>query len=596
MTPSKQKTGSKSSGKSKAKPTSAKSGSRGGKTAPKATSKTASKTTSRRGKTPGRKKTSAKQASGNKNVIIAFLLGLVCACALFLILRPEMELQPQSAQTTASAEKKSAAKTHTPKAAKDKTKQDGKSASTKQKVNGKITPVEKEKNGKQTPAAKDQVRKSTPAVKESSPPVSKPFADPNILASSTTSDSQKAIPATQGPASGTKTSAVTSGQAKPEQTQPKAEQTDESGSAVVRALVDLKSLPYEESLKASFEDRVRQVDYALIQAAKSKKLPASSMRQVKVESRVKGNEHYPFQIIEMLPGPSAAPYIASLKKSLNAWGEKTRLRKTDKNQWTVIVDGTQTHIITLYPGRTTFPPEGGKDPAHVPKPTRMRKNGEPARLVIVMDDLGANSSALRQLMSLEYPVTYAFWPHGAYTKEGARAAHAAGHEILVHQPMEPIGYPKVKPGPNVLRVGMGDREIRDIVKATLDAVPHAVGLNNHMGSRFTQHSREVDIVLYVLRDKGLFMLDSVTHGRTVFMNRARDLGLRHYRRNVFLDVDASKAKILAQLRQAEKIALVTGQAVAIGHPLPETLAALKEWQYKRNREVQIVRLRDLDQE
>jgi polysaccharide deacetylase 2 family uncharacterized protein YibQ len=217
-------------------------------------------------------------------------------------------------------------------------------------------------------------------------------------------------------------------------------------------------------------------------------------------------------------------------------------------------------------------------------------------MVIVMDDLGANASSVRQLLALDYPVTFAFWPHGAHTREGAAAAHAEGREILVHQPMEPVGYPQVRPGPNVLLNGMSRERIRRILASSIAAVPYAAGMNNHMGSRFTQNAAGVGEVVHFLKERGLFLLDSLTHSRSVFDREGRRLGIRSYRRNVFLDVTHTRAHVLKELERAQRIALLTGQAVAIGHPLPETLAALRDWQTMRDKKVRIVRLADLPRE
>ena len=346
---------------------------------------------------------------------------------------------------------------------------------------------------------------------------------------------------------------------------------------------------YEEGLAGSLGESIRQVDYALTQAGLFLKLPASHIRVVQSENRLNETEPYRFQQVEILPGVSSRPFIAALRGTLNAWAEQASLSRIRENRWAIALNGVQTHILQLYPGRGAF----AEDSAPAGEGIRRRAAGEPARLVIVLDDLGEGFGPIRRLLALNYPVTFAFWPHGANTREGAVAAHAAGREILVHQPMEPLGYPRVQPGPDVLRAGMGARRIREIVEKNIARVPHAVGLNNHMGSQFTQDAGSVDAVLNVLRDRGLFMLDSVTHAHSVFYNRARALGVRAYRRGVFLDVEATREKVLEELKHAERIALLSGQAIAIGHPLPGTLAALEEWQHLRDPSVIIVPLSEL---
>ncbi|MDR0338747.1 MAG: divergent polysaccharide deacetylase family protein [Desulfovibrio sp.] len=392
----------------------------------------------------------------------------------------------------------------------------------------------------------------------------------------------------------------------------KAPDSEATHSAVTSALIDLQNLPYEESLAASLDERIRQVDYALMQAAWMQRLPARSMRLVSVEDRLEGVEPYQFQVIDILPGKSAEPLKKSLRECLAAWADGADLAESDQDNWAVSVNGIQTHSLRLYPGRSDFPPPPeqktpeAERPAAVPSAPRapqegmttprLRSAGEAPRLVIVIDDLGANHDALKKLLALDYPVTCAFWPHGEHTREGAELAHSRGREVIVHLPMEPMGYPKVRPGPDVLLTGMGEPRIRRIVESGIAAVPYATGLNNHMGSRFTQHRAGVDAVIGVLKARGLFMLDSLTHARSVFASEGRRLGLTNYRRNVFLDTAHSRSEVLKALRRAERIAQLSGQAVAIGHPLPETLEALNEWQRIRDKHVNIVPLRDLKQE
>ena len=391
--------------------------------------------------------------------------------------------------------------------------------------------------------------------------------------------------------------------------------------AVASALIDLKALPYEENLNASLDERIRQVDYALMQAAWLKKIPASGLRLVSVEDRLEGVEPYQYQTIDILPGKTAREYTDALRNCLTAWADGAVLTDRGDNHWLIAVNGVETHHLRFFPGKKEFPPLPGRPdedkaspdqvqaysgqppaetlpPSLTPRPGigrhPLRAPGEPAKMVIVVDDLGASHPAVQQLLALDYPVTFAFWPHGNHTTQDAEAAHRAGREILIHQPMEPLGYPRVRPGPSVLLVGMQYETIQKILDSAVAAVPHAVGLNNHMGSRFTQNSAGVDAVLAALKRHGLFALDSVTHNSSIFAAEARRLGFETYQRNVFLDVTASRSSIMNELKRAEHIALLTGQSIAIGHPLPETLAALKEWQRVRNKEVRLVRLQDLE--
>lgn len=375
-------------------------------------------------------------------------------------------------------------------------------------------------------------------------------------------------------------------------------------SAVASALEELQTLPYEEPLTETPGEQVRQMDYALMQAAWLRGLPPGALRLVAVEDRSADNEHYPYQIVDILPGaePSASTaFIAALRDCLTRWADGAGVKELGGDRCLLSVNGIATHELRLYPGRDAFPsgatahtPPAEPRPLPPVMPRPRHPDAEPG-LVIVIDDLGESKSAVDTLLALDYPVTFAFWPHARHTAAGARAAHARGREVIVHLPMEPLGYPAVNPGPGVLLSGMDAGRIRTLTEAGIAAVPYATGLNNHMGSRFTQRAPAVAAVLAVLGERGLFMLDSLTHNRSVFAAEAERMGVPRHRRNVFLDVEPAKGKVLEALRKAEKIALLSGQAIAIGHPLPGTLAALKDWQRLRNANVRIVRLCDLPQ-
>lgn len=362
-------------------------------------------------------------------------------------------------------------------------------------------------------------------------------------------------------------------------------------SEVAKALMDLQNFPYEETFVASLEERIRQSDYAVVQAVLVAGLPLTALRQVDQLNRTSGGEPYQMRRLRVYVQGQAESFENSLRDTLATWADGASLQKFDEGRLGVFLGAVQTHELTLVTSGDAAPHMAGKVPPDFPQ--RTRGVGEPAQLVIVIDDLGNSISVVRELLGLSVPVTFAFWPDSTHGAEGARLAHRSGREILVHQPMEPIGYPKVQPGPRTLFARMDAARIRREVEVSLGKIPYAVGLNNHMGSRFTQSREGARAVAETVGRRGLFLLDSVTHNRSVLYAEGRNAGVRSFRRNVFLDVTPSRSAVLKELHRAERIALLTGQAIAIGHPLPETLAALKEWDGKRNMEVRVVRLQDL---
>ncbi len=347
----------------------------------------------------------------------------------------------------------------------------------------------------------------------------------------------------------------------------------------VRQPVTPGNLPYEESLDAPVEAGVKQVDYALVQTVTRLGLGRDRLRLASIENRQSKGQTFHFQRMEMRLDGAPDRFVQTLRETLAAWSDTANVEVRADDLLIVTVDGLPTHEISLllYEG--------------APPPVAVTPGG--ARLAIVIDDIGESMSAARDLAALDYPVTFSVWPRSTHAREAADLAHKAGREVMIHLPMEPIRYPQVKPGPGAILSGQQPPEIAALVRDAVRRVPHAVGLNNHMGSRATQNASAMRTVCETLDGTGLFVLDSVTHQNSKLYAEAKRAGLPAYKRNVFLDVIADKRNIMFQLDKAARIAQAEGQAIAIGHPLPETVAALKEWARTRDRSVIIVPVRQL---
>jgi polysaccharide deacetylase 2 family uncharacterized protein YibQ len=194
------------------------------------------------------------------------------------------------------------------------------------------------------------------------------------------------------------------------------------------------------------------------------------------------------------------------------------------------------------------------------------------RVALVIDDLGGDVDELRPLAALGVPVTYSVLPFEEQTPQVVAALRQRRAEILLHLPMEPVH--GQNPGPGALLQGMSDGELREKTEAALKAVPGAVGVNNHMGSLLSSEEGPMNAVLGVLAARGLFFLDSRTSAESVAYKVAIGLGVPAAERQVFLDGDPSPAAIHAQFLRLLNLARTKGAAIAIGHPHPETLAAL----------------------
>jgi polysaccharide deacetylase 2 family uncharacterized protein YibQ len=197
-------------------------------------------------------------------------------------------------------------------------------------------------------------------------------------------------------------------------------------------------------------------------------------------------------------------------------------------------------------------------------------------VAIVIDDLGRQMAVARALADLPAPLTLSIMPRQAMSREVAALAARKGKEILMHLPMEPKDYPENDPGAGALMSGMSPEEISRVLDADLVTVPGAVGINNHMGSRFTSDTEAMERLMPFLAMRGLFFLDSYTAPDSVAYQKALAAGLKAVRRDVFLDNTDEREAIENQLDELINLALRQGQAVGIGHPRDNTVAVLRD--------------------
>ena len=221
----------------------------------------------------------------------------------------------------------------------------------------------------------------------------------------------------------------------------------------------------------------------------------------------------------------------------------------------------------------------GPPPSRVPAWLRHAVAASPVDdrpvVAVILDDLGLRRRETAALIDLPAPLTLAFLPYAAGVQRQASAAREAGHEVLVHVPMEPQG--GEDPGPGALLTSLPDDEFRSRLRRYLGRFDGYVGVNNHMGSRATEDRGKMALVMEELRQRGLLFVDSRTTPRSVAGTEALRRGVPHAGRDVFLDNVAEVAYIRAQLDKVETVARRTGAAVAIGHPYPETVEALAGW-------------------
>ncbi len=259
--------------------------------------------------------------------------------------------------------------------------------------------------------------------------------------------------------------------------------------------------------------------------------------------------------------------ISQLKQAIGAIARRHKLALTETSTAGVVrfdlsFDERRTHTI------------------HVIAPLAARARppvshrGTP-RLAIILDDLGNDRPAADSLLALPFPLTISILPYQPLSTEVAEEAFRRGDEVLLHLPMESesqeTGSEAVE-----LRVGMNAGQVESALAGMLETVPHATGANNHQGSRATADPALMEALMPALRQRGMFFVDSRTTAATVAYDVAERQGVPAASRKVFLDDTPAREAVLAQLELAAADAERNGEAIAIGHPRPATIAALAE--------------------
>ena len=208
-----------------------------------------------------------------------------------------------------------------------------------------------------------------------------------------------------------------------------------------------------------------------------------------------------------------------------------------------------------------------------PPPVLMEQGGRP-QIAIIIDDMGRSLKVARELAALDLPLTFAVFPHLPASRRVAELLVRQSHDVMLHLPMEPRNWPRMDPGPGALFCRMSEDEFCRVLDADLKAVPGIVGVNNHMGSRLTEDREKMKLVMRALAGTGLFFIDSRTINDTVAGREAAAAGIPVLQRDVFLDNRPEVKAILEQVGVLIAVARSRGYAVGIGHPYPETVAAL----------------------
>lgn len=196
-----------------------------------------------------------------------------------------------------------------------------------------------------------------------------------------------------------------------------------------------------------------------------------------------------------------------------------------------------------------------------------------ARLAIVIDDLGNSLQSGLKAIALPADITFAVMPHRKHSKRLAERAARLGKDVILHAPMSTVN--GLELGAGALNESLSEHEFKTKLAFSLESIPFAKGMNNHMGSQLTTNSVAMMWVMEVLKEKQLFFLDSRTNAKSVGFSTAQTMGIPSASRDIFLDNEISIEHIHIQFKKAIRVAEKYGSAIAIGHPYKTTITYLE---------------------
>ncbi|MEM9682209.1 MAG: divergent polysaccharide deacetylase family protein [Pseudomonadota bacterium] len=337
-----------------------------------------------------------------------------------------------------------------------------------------------------------------------------------------------------------------------------------------------------------------------LQAVKGPLVPAESTETVVVEREEPKSASAPTQLVDetqieksaeadapvSFEGAESVSEVAASTVATLSTPSAPVERADTSNQ--PVSDGLQNGVETGTERDVVLPPRPARKNlqlAALPMPrtapwirnaVRLPEKSRDAMIAIIIDDMGIDQKRSKAIINLSAPLTLAFISYGYNLDKLTDAARVAGHEIMLHLPMEPLD-PEANPGPKALMTTVSVEENRQRLLWALSRMDGIVGLNNHMGSKFTTWLPGMQMVMEEVAARGLLFVDSFTHNESVGFMLAQRGKLPSTARDVFIDHDIDTPAIERRLRELEKIARRRGYAIGIAHPHDLTREALQWW-------------------
>lgn len=188
------------------------------------------------------------------------------------------------------------------------------------------------------------------------------------------------------------------------------------------------------------------------------------------------------------------------------------------------------------------------------------------KAVIIIDDFGGVGKGTKEFLASDIPVTVAIMPFLEHSTEIAEKANKQGFEVIIHLPMEPKKGKQSWLGPNPITSDLSLDEIEKRVEEAIENVPHAKGINQHMGSKIVENKEMITTILNVAKRHGLYIVDSGTNPLSCISSVAEELGIPSAKRDIFLDNTlSSQGHVYEMATQLADLTIKDRSVIGIGH-------------------------------
>jgi len=200
------------------------------------------------------------------------------------------------------------------------------------------------------------------------------------------------------------------------------------------------------------------------------------------------------------------------------------------------------------------------------------------RVSVVITGLGLTAAQTQAAIDQLPPeITLAFTPYSGELQDWIAKARAAGHEVLLEVPMEPINYPADDPGPQALLASLSPAENLKRLEWVLARSDVIAGVLADMGSRFQANARLIRPVLTRLAEKGYLYIDNRSGPTSVVGEIAAGIDLPWTYNTRFIDAEATRVSIDGRLQQLERTAREKGFALGLAQGYPVTIERVAAW-------------------